>query len=192
MDDSPSCRFEKAPLPSRGASRAVPTLFTRRWTTRLHCLNAAAGVPSPDAQALRQFAPGAPKPCSRALRRRFSAAPALFGRQPSRYSLLHRLYSIIAGHRLRFKCAGDSTRRLTNPQRGMGRSADLPINNQTWWHVRQGCIFRERTLAFAEKNEYLPVRTFVCASARMSAFLKIVEKPQFFNELRDHPSGWSL
>ena len=91
-------------------------------------------------------------------------------------------------------------RLLTNPWRGMGRSADLPIKNQTWRHVRQNCIFQqqsrhcqrqarparagirricaalpalpqsgaapvreEETLAFLEKNEYLPVRKLVCA-----------------------------
>ena len=44
----------------------------------------------------------------------------------------------------------------------MGRSADLPIFNQIWRHVRQSCILREQTLAFVEKNEFLPARKFVC------------------------------
>ena len=51
----------------------------------------------------------------------------------------------------------------------MGRSADLPMFNQFWRHVRQNCIFREQTLAFAEENEYLPVRTGTRASGLPAA-----------------------
>ena len=48
----------------------------------------------------------------------------------------------------------------------------------------KAAFFGSDTLAFAEKNEFMPVRKFVCASVRISAFLQIVEKPQFFNERR--------
>jgi len=43
--------------------------------------------------------------------------------------------------------------------------------NQIWRHVRQSCIFREETLAFLEKNEFLPVRKFVCAVREFPRFL---------------------
>ena len=52
----------------------------------------------------------------------------------------------------------------------MGRSADLPIFHQFWRHVRQNCIFREETLAFLEKNEFMQVREFVCAVREFPRF----------------------
>jgi hypothetical protein len=65
----------------------------------------------------------------------------------------------------------------------MGRSADLPIFDQFWRHVRQNCIFRERIPVFSEKNEYLPVRKFVSSGTNFRVSL-LVEKPGFFNDLR--------
>ena len=64
----------------------------------------------------------------------------------------------------------------------MGRSADLPIQDHFWRHVRQKCIFREGTLAFPEKNEFMPVRKFVSQGANFRVPSPLVEKPQFFNE----------
>ena len=68
----------------------------------------------------------------------------------------------------------------------MGRSADLPIQDHFWRHVRQKCIFREGTLAFPKKNEYMPVRKFVSQGANFRVS-PLVEKPGFFNELDAMP-----
>jgi hypothetical protein len=43
-------------------------------------------------------------------------------------------------------------RLLTNPRRGMGRPAGLPIFNQFWRHVRQNCIFLEQTFTFVSSR----------------------------------------
>ena len=55
--------------------------------------------------------------------------------------------------------AGPQT--IDKPSEGYGEVCNLPIFNQIWRRVRQSCIFRKQTPAFAEKNDDLPVRKFV-------------------------------
>ena len=99
-------------------------------------------------------------------------------------------------------------RLLTNPRRGMGRREASPLSIRfdgrrgasILWiepsasrliagmenppgfppYARQPCIFREKTLAFAEKNEYLPARKFVytCANLRVKQSRRCLWQPR--------------